>query len=239
MAMNDTPSAWVRLLAGALLAAAVVFVLIQLANKTVIPPLLLQALIATPLAYAVLRWHTRRWVLILGTVAPVLALAGGAPFFVEDLVHPESGWAFVPSILMVLALLVALAAGLAAILRRPDSLARPVALGAGALALAFVAIGLVATLGVEDDPRSDGDIAVVAHKIEYPKTVAAKAGEVGFYIENKDLIRHTFVIDDRDVKIELPGSASRHVTVALTAGTYEFHCDVPGHESMKGTIEVK
>lgn len=236
---NRQPSAWVRLLAAALLASAVTFVIVQVVSKGVIPPLLIQALIAVPIAYAVLRWHTKRWVLILAAALALLGLVGGAPFYSQDLAHPESGWAFVPSAVMVLAMLLALVAGLLAVLRRPEALARPLSLGAVTLGVALAVVGVVATLGVEDDARAESDIVVAAKNTEYPVTVNATAGDVGFYIQNKDLLRHTFVIEDAGVKVELPGSTSRHLAVSLKAGTYEFHCDVPGHESMKGTLEVR
>lgn len=236
---TETPPAWVRLLAGALLVSALTFVAVQFVNRAVIPPLLIQAVVAVPLAYAVLRWHRRRWVLILATVVPLLALAGGFPFYVEDLVHPESGWAFVPSVLMVIALLVAFAAGLAALLHRSEAPARPFALGAAALGIALTVVGLIATLGVEDDARAEGDLEVVAKNVEFPETVAARAGDVTLYVVNKDLVRHTLVIEHTGTKVELPGSANRRVTVSLQPGAYEYHCDVPGHEAMKGTIEVK
>ena len=48
-----------------------------------------------------------------------------------------------------------------------------------------------------------------------------------------------FVIVDQDVKLELPADRDRRLEVELTAGTYEFLCDVPGHERMNGTIEVR
>ncbi|MEZ4554415.1 MAG: cupredoxin domain-containing protein [Dehalococcoidia bacterium] len=231
-------SAWVRLIAGAFLVSAVVFVMVMVINRALIPPLLIQALIAAPLAYAVLRWHGRRWVLVLSAVAALLALVGGAPFYMEDLQHPESGWAFVPSAFLVVAFVVALLAGIAASLRRSEAPARAITLGAGGLAALLLVVGLVATLGVSDDAQAEGDTLVVAKQFEFPETVAVQSGDVGLYIQNKDLVRHTFVIEDAGVKVELPGSTSRHVSVALQAGTYEFHCDVPGHESMKGTLEV-
>jgi plastocyanin len=208
-------------------------------SKGVIPPLLIQAVIAAPLAYAVLRWHAKRWVLILAVTLALLGLAGGAPFYSQDLAHPESGWAFVPSALMVLGMLIALVAGVLAILRRPDALARPLSLSAVALGVLLMVVGVVATLGVEDDARADGDVVVAAKNTEYPPTVKAAPGDVGLYIENRDLLRHTFVIEEAGVKVELPGSTGRHVTVSLKAGTYEFHCDVPGHESMKGTLKIE
>lgn len=232
-------NAWPRVLAGALTATVPILFVVIAASRTVVPAELVQVVILVALAYAVFRWPARRWVLILATALAALALVGSLPYVLGDLSHPESGWAFVPSALAIVALLVAVLAGIAATLRASDAPARALAASAVALAVVLTLVGVVATLRVEDDPRAEGDIVVQAKDTRYPRTVAANAGEVGLYLENKDLIRHTFVIDDRDVRLELPGSASRHIRVALTAGTYAFHCDIPGHESMKGTIEVK
>ncbi|HRC61906.1 MAG TPA: cupredoxin domain-containing protein [Dehalococcoidia bacterium] len=236
---NEQSSVWIRLLAGALAVVVLSFIVSQIASGEVIPPLLIQAVIFTALAYAVWRWQRRRWVLIVAIVLTVLGLAGGIPFMVEDLAHPESAWVFVPSSVVIIGLLVAIVSGGAALFRRSEAIARPLAIGAGALAVVLVVVGVVATLGVSDDARADGDTVIVAKKASYPSTVTVRAGDVGLYIENKDLIRHTFVIETADVKVELPGSASRHLAVALKPGAYDFRCDVPGHDSMKGTLEVK
>jgi len=77
---------------------------------------------------------------------------------------------------------------------------------------------------------------VVARDVEYPGTITVNAGEVSFFVQNKDRFRHTFVIEGQDVKTELPGSTARRVTATLAPGTYTFKCDVPGHETMKGTL---
>ena len=56
--------------------------------------------------------------------------------------------------------------------------------------------------------------------------------------QNKDVVRHTFVIEGQDVKQEMPGSTNRRLEINLPAGRYEFKCDVPGHERMEGILEV-
>jgi plastocyanin len=123
-------------------------------------------------------------------------------------------------------------------MRASDSPARPLVGGATVLGIALVVVSLVATVMVEDDERQEGDVLVVAENTEYPGNVTASAGAIGFFIENKDRVRHTFVIDEEDVKEEVPASTDRRLEVTLEPGTYEFYCDVPGHEDMKGTLEV-
>jgi hypothetical protein len=64
-------------------------------------------------------------------------------------------------------------------------------------------------------------------------------GEVSLFIENRDRIRHTFVIEAQDVKQELPAARDRRLHLDLAAGEYTFICDVPGHERMEGTLVVR
>ncbi|MFN8585875.1 MAG: cupredoxin domain-containing protein [Dehalococcoidia bacterium] len=227
------------MLAGALVATVPILLIAVVGNGSVVPVELVQVVVLVALAYGVFRWAARRWILILTTALTALALVGSLPYVVGDFSHPESGWAFVPSTLTIVALLVGVLAGVAATLRLSSAPARPLVAAAAALSLLLVLVGIVATLGVKDDARAANDISVKAKATAYPTTVEAKAGDIALYIENDDRIRHTFVIDDKDVKVELPGSANRRVTLSLATGTYAFHCDIPGHESMKGTLAVE
>jgi plastocyanin len=80
----------------------------------------------------------------------------------------------------------------------------------------------------------------VAESVEFePASVTASAGEVSVHIDNRDPVRHTFAIDELGVETEIPAGKGRRVTFDAGAGEYEFHCTVPGHEDMKGTITVE
>jgi plastocyanin len=237
-AMGAGGGTWPRVLVGALIASIVFLVLVMAVNKFIIPPVAVICVVFAALAYSVYRWPRKRWLLIVATVLVVLAVAGNVPFVVEDLQHPESGWVFIPTLLSMVAGVVGIVAAIAAVVRATEAPARPLVFGAAGLSAVLVAVSLVATLQVEDDEQQDGDIVVVAEGVEYPETLAAQAGAIGLFIENKDLVRHTFVIDAEDVKQEVPSSTNRRLEVTLEAGTYEYYCDVPGHEeAMKGTLE--
>lgn len=59
-------------------------------------------------------------------------------------------------------------------------------------------------------------------------------------IENDDLLVHTFTIKEMDIDIVV--GPKSEVLVALPPsgpGTFEYTCEVPGHEDMKGTLVVK
>ena len=80
---------------------------------------------------------------------------------------------------------------------------------------------------------------MLAEGIEYPKVLLASEGLIGFHVTNEDPIRHTFVIDGTNVKLEVPASKQRRVEVELAAGEYRFFCDVPGHERMEGILTIR
>jgi plastocyanin len=57
-------------------------------------------------------------------------------------------------------------------------------------------------------------------------------------IENRDLVRHTFTVEDAGISKELPERSTVRLSVELKPGSYRFHCEVPGHESMTGRLIV-
>ena len=230
---------WVEVLTGALITLVVVFVAIMVINGVVIPPLVVFAVVFAVLAWAVQRWRDKRWLFILTAVLAVVALLANLPFVIEDLAHPETFATFVPTVVAIVASLVATGAAVAAAMRVGPGAARPVGLGAVSIVALAMITSAVATASAGDDERVEGDVIVLAEDVEFPERLEASAGRVGFFIENHDRIRHTFVIVDQDVKLELPADRDRRLEVELTAGTYEFLCDVPGHERMNGTIEVR
>lgn len=157
-----------------------------------------------------------------------------------DLAHPDTFVTFFPAAIALVAALVG-AIGLAGFLRRwPVRATGRVGAAASALVLVALAVGLVATISVEDDAPQEGDLAVVAEDDGWaPETITAReAGEVAVFVANADLRRHTFAIDELDVSVELPADTSRRVTFTAPAGEYEFRSTVPGQSDMTGTLTV-
>jgi plastocyanin len=111
----------------------------------------------------------------------------------------------------------------------------------GAVGVAVVAtvVSLVAAANVDADARQDGDIALITERSVFPDTVAVPAGEAVLWVDNQDPFHHTFLIDGTDVRVVLPASSSVRVPVDLAPGTHRFWCDVPGHESMEGLLDVR
>lgn len=221
---------------GAVAAAASLLALMALAGE-VIPPVIVIATLFVVLS-VVLRRVAARWPVYVGIVFPLLAIGGNATFIIADVSHPESAAGFVPATAVLLSALFTAAASLLA--RTGATLAvRPVAGATVTIGLVALVGSAVATATLDDDKRQDGDVAVLASNVEYPGELRVEAGDVGFFIENDDVIRHTFLIEGTGVDQEVPGSTARRVTADLGPGTYRYFCDVPGHEDMEGTIVVE
>ena len=87
-------------------------------------------------------------------------------------------------------------------------------------------------------------IEVTAKNLKFePAALTAKAGQaVTIVLKNGDSIEHDFSVADAGFKVVAPASGSSEKALTLDkAGTYQFHCSVPGHEAagMKGEITVQ
>jgi plastocyanin len=121
----------------------------------------------------------------------------------------------------------------------PDRARRRTVAGAVGIALTATVVSLVAAASVDADARQDGDVAIVTERSAFPERVEVPAGEGVLWVDNQDAFHHTFVIDGTDVRQVLAASSSVRIPVDLAQGTYRFWCDVPGHESMEGVLDVR
>ena len=223
------------LAAAALINAALCVGLVALIGE-VIPPLLVFTVVFGVLG-ALLLGKAKRWLVVVAMVAGVLFIGGNLPFIIEDLAHPDTPAGFVPIWLMVVTTVFLLVAGVMA-LRAAASAPRVAGIAAVVVALAGVVVSLVSASGVSDDERQPDDVLVAAEDTEYPEELTVASGGA-LFVENHDLFRHTFVVDDHDIKAQVPGSSSKRVEIDLEPGTYDFRCDVPGHERMEGELTVE
>ncbi len=227
--------AWTTVLTAALTAVSILFVGMMLIDGEVIPPLAIFGVVFAGLAAGV-TMTARRWMSAVAGLASLAILVLHAIFGLEDFAHPESFFSFVPTLAVVTGCTLAVISAAAVTFRLPARAAYPAGGAAIAIVAAAIAVSGVATARLESDARGSSDVTVVARDVEFPGTVTVNAGEVSFFVQNKDRFRHTFVIEGQDVKTELPGSTARRVTATLAPGTYTFKCDVPGHDAMKGTL---
>lgn len=123
---------------------------------------------------------------------------------------------------------------------QPGGRVRQVGLVAVAVVLVVGALGLFAfsILAGGGEEGDESDLTIVARDSRFPDRVSASAGTFEILVRNKDRVRHTLVIEGQNVKSDLPGHETRRLEVTLAPGTYDFFCDVTGHENMRGTIEV-
>jgi plastocyanin len=230
---------WERLLTWSLAGLVLSFLGIMAVFMVFIPPLLVFAVLYVALIVALRRWP-KRWLYIVTAVLVALALVLNLPFIYEDLLHPESFSGFVSGLVPTIFAIVAIVAALGAAMGWGAAAARPLALGSVATIAVLAAFSVVMTATAGDDEMAEGDIQVVAEDVEYPERLEATAGDIVFFIENRDNFRHTFVIEGQGVKQEVPAARDRRVAVNLRAGEYRFLCDVPGHDTvMFGTLVVR
>jgi plastocyanin len=237
-APGPTSSSGDPLVAGALLTTAALLVTYQLLAGHLIAPLAIFGALTALLGLATLR-RRPRWLLVLDAAVALLYLGGSVPFFAANLAHPESPVSFLAEVFLVVALTTVLVGVVLRWRSASDRARRGTVVGAVGTAAIATVVSLVAAASVDADARQDGDIAVVTERSVFPEQVALPAGEVVLWVDNQDPFHHTFLIDDTDVRAVLAASSSVRVPVDLAPGSYRFWCDVPGHESMEGVLDVR
>jgi len=212
-------------------------VVIQATSGVVIPPLIVLAVVFL-LGLVLLVTRPRAGAITTGAAAVIMVVAN-IPLVAEDLTHPESIWSFLPAAIAVVGALVGIVV-LVGALRRSDDAAVPyVGVLAGVAVLGLFAVAIIQTNGRPDDARQEGDFGLFAQDTEFvPDTIDSASGEIGVFIGNDDLVRHNFTIDELAVDEELASKAFVRFAFEAEPGIYEFHCDIPGHEDMTGTLTV-
>jgi uncharacterized cupredoxin-like copper-binding protein len=119
-------------------------------------------------------------------------------------------------------------------------------------AILFAGLGLFAIVAVSacggggaSQPAGSIKVNMTEFKFD-PSTISAPTGKVTFFLVNSGTVAHDMVVmgpgGDRIAASELvqPGNSSVFTVSNLTAGSYPFICDQPGHEAsgMKGTLTV-
>jgi plastocyanin len=229
-------SSWVTVLAATTAIVAVVDLAFFAVIREVIPPLAVGAVL-TGLGIWLLGRRRRAGIAVLG-VTSIVNLLGGLGFAVAHLGHPDSGVDWSHSVIGTLGRLVAIGAAVAAWRGASDAVARRTGVIAlGSLGLVVV-VALVATVATTGDEAEPGDVAVVLDQASFPDPLELDAGSVAF-VDNRDLIRHTFTVAGTDLDVDVPARQAVRVPIELDAGTYELVCEIPGHESMTATLTVR
>ena len=208
-------------------------------NPEHIPFELIFGLLYLALAGVVWRWIERPRVALAAAALGLLVLLSGIPFLVEDLSHLDSWGSFAPAAVSMVVGLAGIAAGFISFFAPGMQGGRPFAVAAGALSIMLVVASVGVSVSASSDAVQVNDVELLAEGIEYPTVLDASAGLIGFHVTNRDPIRHTFVIEGTNVRLEVPASKERRVEVELAAGEYRFLCDIVGHERMEGVLTVR
>jgi plastocyanin len=104
--------------------------------------------------------------------------------------------------------------------------------GASEAASASCPAGVTAT-----DFSSDTSFTITTKKdyAFHPDCFIAKSGST-ITIKNEDAEAHNFSIVQTEVDLTVPSGEDRSQAVALSAGTYDFYCNI--HQGMTGTMIV-
>ena len=229
---------WVRVSKWACFTILAWSILLQLIAGEIIPPVLAIGLVFGAIG-PFLKGERRRLAGVTGLLG-LVALGGNLPATIDELSHPSSAPAFILTLMVVVAALVLVVAGIAALRKADGDGVRPLVITSAAVFVAGVVVAIVAAAGVESASALATDVKVTASGVEFePTTLEVAAGESGFWVENLDGIRHTFSIHGTDYEIDVPGLSAQRGTFDLAAGQYEVFCAVPGHENMKIDLTVE
>ncbi len=103
--------------------------------------------------------------------------------------------------------------------------------------------GESATPAAEGASAPAGPVSIEAVDIDWnPNEMTIPANtDVTVTIPNHGAAVHTFVIEELGIKVEMGPGETQEVVINAPAGTYDYICDVPGHEEagMVGTLRVQ
>jgi plastocyanin len=183
-----------------------------------------------------------RWAPLLGALLCLWQLITSIGIFVYDLTHPEDFHFFAFNVILLPVLIIGILSGIGATVQNYRGAERrtPRWLGPGLVALATFCLGTIVTATI---PREGSNIGINEETLsalpqlsspglhfDQPE-LRAKVGEVvALRLENPDDEAHSLDIDEFNVHVPMPMDQS---TVAMfkptRAGTFTFHCAVPGH----------
>ena len=198
----------------------------------------------------------RAWFWLVSIVPGVLLLLLFGIQITYAIGHPADPSGFIPTLLAVVAALLAIVGSIAAFLdvRRGTSIwnrdgrAGWVVTGLTGILIGATLTSLIAGSAsggggtVAEAPTTTG--VVTAADTKFVETsLAMKNDEIlGLFVINKDAFGHSFDIDALGVHVQLPPNSTTAVTIKPTAtGTLEYYCAVPGHKDagMIGTLSVE
>ena len=212
------------------------------------------AVLAVPtVVIALLALRIGGWALTLAAIWAVLMLLAGLLFLGPAVSHVNSFWNFAPAVATIVARLAAAVGGVMSFVQRRRGTVRQTATIAerrslvGATAVVVLLVLLSGVLNVTSletvgEDAKAGAVAVgMKDTLFDPTELKVQAGQpVTLIVKNDDLGVHTFTVRDLGINEVVIGGSEKLIAIASSApGNYEFVCEIPGHEAMRGTLVVQ
>jgi heme/copper-type cytochrome/quinol oxidase subunit 2 len=234
----EQPSGWMRLARGGAIGVVAWSLLLQLTAGVVIPPVAVIGVVF--LAFVPFLTGRRRRLGLAVAVAGVVSLVGNLEVVIDELANPSSTPAFVLTLLAVLGAATATIGGLGVFFGWSGERVRTVATASVATLAVGSMVSVVIGANTDSDAKLPADLAVIATQLQWePTEIVFGSGDSALWIDNRDGVRHAFVVPELGIDVEIPGLKARRVDVSAGPGTYELICTVPGHEAMTGTLIVE
>lgn len=173
------------------------------------------------------------------------------------LAEPGSVFDFVPGLLLVGGLLIAVIAGVGSIRSRKRGALdhaeggerqaiHTVLVCLGTLTLLSAILSITGRETVSTAAARDADIVVDLKDFEFDKASYATEDGSTILVRNSDPFLHTFTIDALDIDVKLTVGSEKLVTIPDEAGTFVLYCqphtsdpEDPGDHDMAATLEVR
>jgi plastocyanin len=225
---------WRRLLKWAGIAAIVEYVAVLVMAREVIPPIIVIGLVIGVGVALV----ARRAGVIVTLVGLVLFLLTNLMFALRDLAEYRSFPSFAVAAASLATAVVGIVAAVVTLRADgPSPKARAIALGTAAAIVGLLAVNALGTLTYDDPAEVAGDVVLVAKDAEWStESLTAPAGDVTFFLDNRDASLHNFHVKGADT-VSLPAAHSARKTMRLAAGTYTYVCDLHP-DTMEGKLTV-
>ena len=234
---TSTAPTWMAMARAGAIVMVIFSIALQVTARAIIPPVAVIGVVF--LGFIPFLNGERRWVGLAAAVFAVAAYAGNMPIILDDLRNPESAPAFILQLFSTVGVLLVAVGGVGGFFGAPARLVRPLALAAAGVFIAGAIGSLAAAASADSAARLPGDVQVTAKQLMWaPEDIAITIGESGLWIDNEDGIRHTFTIPELEIDVEIPALKASRVDIDAQPGSYLIICNVPGHESMTGTLTI-
>ena len=247
---------YVRLNAGGLLVFALIFLVVGVVFEFGGQPgsIVFTVVLAAPtVVIALLALRIGGWALTLAAIWALLIFLPGLLFEGPRLYQINSFWDFAPAVATTVPRFAASVGGVVSLFQRRRGTVRQTAtiaerrslVGATAIVVVLVLLsGVLHVTSIETvsvDAKA-GAIAVGMKDTQFvPTQLTVQAGQpVTLVVKNDDLGVHTFTVRELGINEVVIGGSEKLIAIATSdPGNYEFVCEIPGHEAMKGTLVVQ